>query len=146
MNYFIDIYIELLGISFIKKLNTITVIDFNVTTIAVFIPALFSALLVMVMGLINFIFFFEFNPKESELKSTYECGFIPFSDRRLNFNVNFHIVAILFIIFDLEVLFLYPWSVSFPFLGLFGFYSMVMFFLVLALGLAFEFKADILTL
>jgi NADH-quinone oxidoreductase subunit A len=96
------------------------------------------------MSLINIVFFFDSNLKEAELRTTYECGFIPFTERRMNFNVNFHTVAILFIIFDLEVLFLFPWAITFLHLGFFGFYAMVLFFLILTIGILFEFKADIL--
>jgi NADH-quinone oxidoreductase subunit A len=116
----------------------------SLTVLAILIFFFFAATVSLIMGLINFIFFFNFNSKDLELKSTYECGFIPFTHRRLNFNINFHLIAILFIIFDLEILFLFPWVVTFASLGLFGFYVMVIFFVILTLGIVVEFKANVL--
>jgi len=116
------------------------------TTYYVFLVFILATLLVSVMGGVNLVLFFDPNIKESELRTTYECGFIPFTNRRLNFNINFHVVAILFIIFDLEVLFLFPWVVNLPFIGLFGFYSMVVFFALLVLGLILEFRSGILSI
>src|ERR1700732_5542111 len=70
------------------------------------------------------------NP-DSEKLSPYECGFEPFQDARLKFDVRFYLVAILFIIFDLEVAFLFPWSVSLADIGVFGFWSMMVFLAIL---------------
>ncbi|MGI4775393.1 MAG: NADH-quinone oxidoreductase subunit A [Janthinobacterium lividum] len=72
--------------------------------------------------------------------SSYECGFDPFSDARGKFDVRFYLVAILFVIFDLEVTFLIPWAVSLGKIGLFGFWSMMFFLLVLTVGFIFEWK------
>ena len=72
--------------------------------------------------------------------SAYECGFDPFSDARNKFDVRFYLVAILFIIFDLEVAFLFPWAVSLGAIGAFGFWSMVVFLGVLTIGFAYEWK------
>jgi NADH-quinone oxidoreductase subunit A len=73
-----------------------------------------------------------------EKVSTYECGFEPFQDSRSKFEVKFYLVAILFIIFDLEIIFLFPWAVAFDQVGLFGFLSMMFFLLVLTIGFAYE--------
>ena len=116
------------------------------TTHYVIVTFFFSSAVSLVMGGANLFFFFDLNLKDVEIKTTYECGFIPFTNRRLNFNVNFYVVAILFIIFDLEVLFLFPWAVVLPFTGLFGFYTMVIFFIFLTVGLVFEFRSGILSL
>jgi NADH-quinone oxidoreductase subunit A len=74
----------------------------------------------------------------SEKLSPYECGFEPFEDARMRFDVRYYLVAILFIIFDLEVAFLFPWAVSLGDIGLFGFWSMVVFLAVLTVGFAYE--------
>jgi NADH-quinone oxidoreductase subunit A len=78
-------------------------------------------------------------PDEAKL-SPYECGFEAFGDARRKFDVRFYLVAILFIIFDLEVAFLFPWAVSLGTIGVFGFWSMVVFFGVLTVGLVYEWK------
>ena len=70
--------------------------------------------------------------------SPYECGFEAFEDARMKFDVRFYLVAILFIIFDLEIAFLFPWAVSFQYIGFFGFISMIFFLFVLAVGFAYE--------
>ena len=72
--------------------------------------------------------------------SPYECGFEPFEDARIKFDVRFYLVAILFIIFDLEVAFLFPWAVSLGTIGLFGFWSMVVFLGILTVGFIYEWK------
>ena len=70
------------------------------------------------------------NPDPEKL-SAYECGFNPFDDARMKFDVRFYLVSILFIIFDLEVAFLFPWAVAFHEIGAFGFWSMIVFLAVL---------------
>jgi NADH-quinone oxidoreductase subunit A len=79
------------------------------------------------------------NPDPEKL-SAYECGFNAFDDARMKFDVRFYLVAILFIIFDLEVSFLFPWAVAFGQLGTFGFWSMMLFLGVLTIGFAYEWK------
>jgi NADH-quinone oxidoreductase subunit A len=73
-----------------------------------------------------------------EKVSAYECGFEPFDDARRRFDVRFYLVAILFIIFDLEVAFLFPWAVSLKDIGWFGFLSMIGFLAVLTVGFVYE--------
>ena len=77
---------------------------------------------------------------DSEKLSPYECGFEPFADARSRFDVRFYLVAILFIIFDLEVAFLFPWAVSLSHIGLFGFWSMIVFLAVLTIGFIYEWR------
>ena len=77
---------------------------------------------------------------DSEKVSAYECGFEPFEDARGRFDVRFYLVAILFIIFDLEVAFLFPWAVSLGNIGLFGFWSMIVFLAVLTVGFVYEWR------
>ena len=77
---------------------------------------------------------------DPEKLSAYECGFEPFGDARGKFDVRFYLVAILFIIFDLEVAFLFPWAVSLGEIGAFGFWSMVVFLGILTVGYIYEWK------
>jgi NADH-quinone oxidoreductase subunit A len=77
---------------------------------------------------------------DSEKMAAYECGFDAFDDSRRQFDVRFYLVAILFIIFDLEVAFLFPWAVSLGGIGLFGFWSMMLFLVVLTIGFIYEWK------
>lgn len=77
---------------------------------------------------------------DAEKISAYECGFNAFDDARMKFDVRFYLVSILFIIFDLEVAFLFPWAVAFQDVGLFGFWSMLAFLGVLTIGFAYEWK------
>ena len=77
---------------------------------------------------------------DTEKLSPYECGFEAFDDARMKFDVKFYLVAILFIIFDLEIAFLFPWAVAFGDIGLFGFWSMMFFLAVLTIGFAYEWK------
>ena len=79
------------------------------------------------------------NP-DSEKLSAYECGFNAFDDARMKFDIRFYLVAILFIIFDLEVSFLFPWAVVFGDLGAYGFWSMMVFLAVLTIGFIYEWK------
>ncbi|MAI89469.1 NADH-quinone oxidoreductase subunit A [Ponticaulis sp.] len=81
---------------------------------------------------------------DPEKLSAYECGFEAFDDARLKFDVRFYLVAILFIIFDLEVAFLFPWAVSLGEIGLLGFWSMVAFLGVLTVGFVYEWRSGAL--
>ena len=78
--------------------------------------------------------------KDSEKLSPYECGFEPFEDARMKFDVRYYLVAILFIIFDLEIAFLFPWAISLDSIGLFGVLAMGVFLLVLVVGFIYEWK------
>ena len=79
------------------------------------------------------------NP-DPEKVSTYECGFNAFDDSRMKFDVRFYLVAILFIIFDLEIAFLFPWAVSLGNIGSLGFWSMIIFLAILTVGFIYEWK------
>ena len=85
---------------------------------------------------------FIFSPKnpDPEKLSAYECGFEAFSDSRIEFDVRFYLVAILFIIFDLEIAFLFPWAISLGNIGLLGFSSMMIFLFILTIGFIYEWK------
>ena len=85
---------------------------------------------------------FILSPKkpDPEKLSAYECGFEAFDDSRIEFDVRFYLVAILFIIFDLEIAFLFPWAISLGNLGALGFWSMMIFLFVLTVGFIYEWK------
>jgi NADH-quinone oxidoreductase subunit A len=100
---------------------------------------------IAVAGLIGLVlliapFVVAFQQPDPEKLSAYECGFNAFDDARMKFDVRFYLVAILFIIFDLEVTFLFPWAVAFAKLGAFGFWSMMLFLAVLTIGFIYEWK------
>jgi NADH-quinone oxidoreductase subunit A len=80
------------------------------------------------------------NNPDPEKLSAYECGFEAFDDARMKFDVRFYLVSILFIIFDLEVAFLFPWAISLGKIGLFGFWSMMVFLGVLTIGFIYEWR------
>ena len=94
------------------------------------------------LGVIFILFAAVIAPKapDPEKLSSYECGFEPFEDARGRFDVRYYLVAILFIIFDLEVAFLFPWAITFGDLGWFGFWSMIIFLGVLTVGFVYEWK------
>ena len=77
---------------------------------------------------------------DPEKVSAYECGFNAFDDARMKFDVRFYLVSILFIIFDLEIAFLFPWAVAFKDISMIGFWSMIVFLGVLTVGFAYEWK------
>ena len=85
---------------------------------------------------------FLFSPKnpDPEKLSAYECGFEAFGDSRMEFDVRFYLVAILFIIFDLEIAFFFPWAISLGNIGPLGFWSMMIFLLILTIGFIYEWK------
>ena len=80
------------------------------------------------------------NNPDPEKLSAYECGFEPFEDSRMEFDVRFYLVAILFIIFDLEIAFLFPWAISLGNIGILGFMSMMIFLFILTIGFIYEWK------
>ena len=85
-------------------------------------------------------FLIAYKSPDPEKLSAYECGFNAFDDARMKFDVRFYLVAILFIIFDLEVTFLFPWAIVHSQLGVFGFWSMMLFLAVLTIGFIYEWK------
>ena len=88
--------------------------------------------------IINYLFS-PSNPDPEKL-SAYECGFEAFDDSRMEFDVRFYLVAILFIIFDLEIAFLFPWAISLGKIGALGFWSMIIFLGILTVGFIYEWK------
>lgn len=75
-----------------------------------------------------------------EKLSPYECGFEPFSDARIKVDVRYYLIAILLIIFDLEIAFLFPWAITLSSIGMFGFFSMMAFLLILTVGFIYEWR------
>ena len=92
------------------------------------------------IGFIVLNFLFSPRKPDPEKLSAYECGFEAFGDSRMEFDVRFYLVAILFIIFDLEIAFLFPWAISLGNLGTLGFWSMMIFLFVLTIGFVYEWK------
>jgi len=78
--------------------------------------------------------------KDIEKISAYECGFDPFEDARIKFEIHFYLIAILFIIFDLEIAFLFPWAICLSVLGIIGFLNMLLFLILLGIGFIFEWR------
>ena len=100
---------------------------------------LFIALLISIGFIIINLISSPSNPDPEKL-SAYECGFDAFDDSRMEFDVRFYLVAILFIIFDLEIAFLFPWAITLGKIGVFGFWSMMLFLGVLTIGFIYEWK------
>ena len=92
------------------------------------------------LALLASAFLIAYKQPDPEKLSAYECGFNAFDDARMKFDVRFYLVAILFIIFDLEVAFLFPWAATFRQLGVYGFWSMMVFLGVLTVGFIYEWK------
>src|SRR6266481_6199250 len=107
-----------------------------------YLPLVVFVGIAVVIGLALLIapFIIAFRNPDPEKLSAYECGFNAFDDARMKFDVRFYLVAILFIIFDLEVSFLFPWAIVFGQLGSFGFWSMMAFLGVLTIGFAYEWQ------
>jgi NADH-quinone oxidoreductase subunit A len=107
-----------------------------------YLPILIFIGLALVIGIALLIAPLILAPKDPnpEKLSAYECGFNAFSDARMKFDVRFYLVAILFIIFDLEVAFLFPWAITLTDTGAFAFWSMVAFLGVLTIGFIYEWK------
>ena len=100
---------------------------------------LFIALLISI-GFILVNYISSPNNPDPEKLSAYECGFDAFDDSRMEFDVRFYLVAILFIIFDLEIAFLFPWAITLGKIGVFGFWSMMIFLGILTIGFIYEWK------
>jgi NADH-quinone oxidoreductase subunit A len=107
-----------------------------------YLPLVVFIAVALVIGLALLIapFLVAYKHPDPEKLSAYECGFNAFDDARMKFDVRFYLVAILFIIFDLEVSFLFPWAVAFRKIGVFGFWSMMVFLAVLTVGFIYEWK------
>jgi NADH-quinone oxidoreductase subunit A len=110
--------------------------------LSAYLPLVIFIGVAVVIGLALLVspFLIAYRQPDAEKLSAYECGFNAFDDARMTFDVRYYLVALLFIIFDLEVAFLFPWAVSFGGLGWFGFWSMMIFLGVLTIGFVYEWK------
>lgn len=107
-----------------------------------YLPLVIFIVVALIIGLALLLapFAIAHRQPDSEKLSAYECGFKAFDDARMKFDIRFYLVSILFIVFDLEIAFLFPWAVAFGDIGLFGFWSMVIFLAVLTAGFIYEWR------
>ncbi|MBU2731603.1 NADH-quinone oxidoreductase subunit A [Acidithiobacillus ferridurans] len=107
-----------------------------------YLPVLIFLLVALVVGVASLLMGSLLGPHrpDSEKLSPYECGFEAFEDARMKFDVRYYLVAILFILFDLEIAFLFPWAVVFDQIGMTGFLAMMLFLAILVVGFIYEWK------
>jgi NADH-quinone oxidoreductase subunit A len=107
-----------------------------------YLPVLLFILVGLAVGVAPQVIGFFLGPQKPDAakNSPYECGFEAFEDARIKFDVRYYLVAILFILFDLEIAFLFPWAVSLKEIGLVGFAAMMIFLAILVVGFAYEWK------
>ena len=107
-----------------------------------YLPVLLFLLVSIIfsVGVLSLSFIVSPKKPSNEKLSPYECGFEPFDDARTKFDIRFYLVALLFIIFDLEVAFLFTWAISLKNIGLFGYTSMMIFLIILTIGFIYEWK------
>lgn len=106
--------------------------------VGVFIYFIIALALSLILVGVSFVF--ATKKSDPEKISAYECGFDPFDDARSRFDIQFYLVAILFIIFDLEVTFLFPWALTLNQVGFFGFWTMMVFLIILTIGFIYEWR------
>jgi NADH:ubiquinone oxidoreductase subunit 3 (subunit A) len=106
--------------------------------VSIFVYFLIASVLALLLVGVSFIF--ATKKSDPEKISAYECGFDPFDDARSRFDIQFYLVAILFIIFDLEVTFLFPWALTLSQVSFFGFWSMMVFLIILTIGFIYEWR------
>jgi NADH-quinone oxidoreductase subunit A len=107
-----------------------------------YFPVLVFVLVGLLVGVVPILMGWLLAPNhpDAEKLSPYECGFNAFEDARMKFDVRYYLVAILFILFDLEIAFLFPWAIVLPEIGLFGYLAMVLFLGILVVGFVYEWK------
>ncbi len=107
-----------------------------------YLPILIFLIIGLLMGVVMLVLGFILSPRrpDAEKQSPYECGFEAFEDARMQFDVRYYLVAILFIIFDLEIAFLFPWGVVLDQIGWAGFWAMMVFLDLLTVGFVYEWK------
>jgi NADH:ubiquinone oxidoreductase subunit 3 (subunit A) len=122
--------------------DVLQVLQKKVSTMIEYFPLLVYVCISLALSLLilSLSFVFSTQKADPEKVSAYECGFDPFDDARARFDIRFYLVAILFIIFDLEVTFLFPWAISLNKVNLFGFWSMVLFLVILTIGFIYEWR------
>nr|YP_011017692.1 NADH dehydrogenase subunit 3 [Dasysiphonia japonica]WQF69515.1 NADH dehydrogenase subunit 3 [Dasysiphonia japonica] len=104
--------------------------------LVIFIFFILAFILATIIYMLSYILVFQ--KSDQEKVSAYECGFNPFEDARITFDIRFYLVAILFLIFDLEISFLFPWSIVLLNISLFGFLTMMIFLIILTIGFIYE--------
>ena len=111
-------------------------------TLDPYLPVILFILVGVAVGVAPQVLGFLLGPRRPDQAkdSPYECGFEAFEDARMKFDVRYYLVAILFILFDLEITFLFPWAVVLPKIGMFGFTAMMIFLAVLVVGFVYEWK------
>jgi NADH-quinone oxidoreductase subunit A len=107
-----------------------------------YLPVILFILVGVAVGVVPQVLGFVLGPRRPDAakNSPYECGFEAFEDARMKFDVRYYLVAILFILFDLEIAFLFPWAVALREIGPLGFWAMMVFLLILVVGFAYEWK------
>lgn len=106
--------------------------------IGLFVFFILSVMVAILIAILTVLVSFKPLSSNFELGTAYECGFLPFGDSRMKFDVQFYLVAILFVIFDIEVCLLFPWAVSVTFIGFLGLSGMLIFFILLGVGFLVE--------
>lgn len=127
----------------VSDLGSATTLDDEMTElINDYLPlAIFLTVCLVIAGALMVApFLVAYQNPDSEKLSAYECGFEAFDDARMTFDVRFYLVAILFIIFDLEIAFLFPWAVAFGDAGTYGFWSVMIFLAILTIGFTYEWR------
>lgn len=119
---------------FYNTLYKISDIDYKI--IGLFF--LYSFILSFLIGTLSWFIITKKKKKDKEKLSSYECGFMPFDDARGEYYIQFYLVAILFLIFDVELIFVFPWSFSLTYLGDYSFIVMIIFFFILYIGFLYE--------
>ena len=107
-----------------------------------YLPVLLFILVGIAVGVVPLVLGYILGPNRPDAakNSPYECGFEPFEDTRMKFDVRYYLVAILFILFDLEIAFLFPWGAAFKSIGAVGFWSAMVFLAILVVGFVYEWK------
>jgi len=130
INFFIKSFIS--SNSYLEQFDIVKSSAVKEEHLSIFIYLCFATILGLLI--ISLSYFLVTQSPETEKLSTYECGFDPYGDTRDQFNIRFYIIAILFVLFDIEIIFLLPWCVSLAQLDLLGFWSMVEFLAELGIG------------
>ena len=119
---------EVFDLFFLNITNSLIISEYTIILVFLFIATILSLII------LSLSFLLAIQNPETEKLSTYECGFEPYEDARNSFDVKFYLIAILFIVFDIETMFLLPWSISLSHLNALGFWSMIDFVIELGIG------------
>jgi NADH-quinone oxidoreductase subunit A len=130
INFFLKSFLT--SNSYVEQFNVLNASAIKEEYVGIFVYILFATFLAILI--VSLSYFLVTQSPETEKLSTYECGFEPYEDSRNKFSIRFYIVAILFILFDIEIIFLLPWCVSISQLNLLGFWSMIEFLVELGIG------------